>query len=67
MSEHSFTSRTGRRPGEERKESTLRKGIVGDWKNYFDQECIVAFKTEQQGRWNSLLVEMSYEKILNWE
>jgi hypothetical protein len=67
VSEHSFTSRTGRRPGEERKESALRKGIVGDWKNYFDQDCIVAFKTEQRGRWNSLLVEMSYEKMLNWE
>jgi hypothetical protein len=64
---HSFKAKSGRQAGEERKELPMRKGIVGDWRNHFDQECIATFKTAREGRWNRLLVEMGYENTLHWE
>lgn len=63
---NSFEAKSGRKAGEERKGSFLRKGISGDWKNYFDRDCIDKFKHEMEGRWNQLLVEMGYEKTLDW-
>lgn len=63
---HLFKSLTGRNPGKEIKDSAQRKGIVGDWENYFNQDCMEAFKNEREGRWNSLLVEMGYEKDFMW-
>lgn len=63
---HSFKSLTGRNPGEDCQESPNRKGIVGDWRNYFNKDCIAAFKKEKAGYWNHLLVEMGYETNLDW-
>jgi len=33
----------GRQPGQEDPNSHFRKGIVGDWRNHFDQGCIETF------------------------
>lgn len=63
---HSFKCRSRRNPGQENKSSFFRKGIRGDWKNYFDSRCIRAFKTEKGGRWNQLLLDMQYEQIADW-
>ena len=63
---HSFESKSGRKPGQEKKDSFLRKGVVGDWRNYFNEECVIAFRNEKEGRWNRLLVEMGYESSLDW-
>ena len=41
--EFSFERQTGRRAGEENKESFLRKGVVGDWRTYFSPEARVTF------------------------
>jgi hypothetical protein len=67
ITRHSFERNSGRKPGQEQKDSPMRKGIINDWRNYFDQESVEVFKTAHGGRWNRLLLEMGYEKTLDWE
>jgi sulfotransferase 6B1 len=50
------------RPGEANPSSHFRKGIVGDWKNYFGESHRARFK-ELAGHF---LIEMGYEHDLNW-
>jgi lipopolysaccharide transport system ATP-binding protein len=38
-----FEALTGRKPGQEDPSSHARKGIVGDWRNYFDDTLVRAF------------------------
>ena len=52
----------GRKKGEEKIESHFRKGISGDWKNYFTKEHINFFKK----KWGHLLIQLGYEKNNNW-
>lgn len=37
--DYSFSQQAGRQPGEEDSSSFMRKGISGDWKNYFSREA----------------------------
>lgn len=37
LDENSFSTSTGRQPGDEDVKSHRRKGVAGDWKNHFDQ------------------------------
>ncbi|MEM6262745.1 MAG: sulfotransferase domain-containing protein [Bacteroidota bacterium] len=57
----------GRKAGEANDKSFFRKGISGDWLNYFDQEMVEIFKTTHGGRWNQLLVDLGYEENLDWQ
>lgn len=43
-----------------------RKGIAGDWKNYFDDELKQIFKEECNGEWNRTLIKMNYENSSSW-
>jgi hypothetical protein len=52
----------GRARGEEDTSSHFRKGVAGDWKNYFDPETTRHFKD----RYGQLLVDLGYERDLNW-
>ena len=61
-----FKKKTNRKPGHENKNSFFRKGVSGDWRNYFDSECVEFFRNEKQGRWNSILIKMGYENQPNW-
>ncbi|MFG0255954.1 MAG: sulfotransferase domain-containing protein [Rhodopirellula sp. JB053] len=63
---HDFENVARRKVGHEDKNSFLRKGIVGDWRNVFDDSHIEHFKQAHDGRWNQLLVKMGYESALNW-
>lgn len=45
-----------------RRSSTFRKGLIGDWKNYFTSEHKAVFK-ELAGQ---LLIDLGYEDNLDW-
>ncbi|MDJ0599135.1 MAG: sulfotransferase domain-containing protein [Crocosphaera sp.] len=63
LQKHSFKAKAGgRKQGQGNQKSHYRKGISGDWKNYFKEEHIIRFK-EITGE---LLIELGYEKNSNW-
>jgi len=52
----------GRSRGEENNSSHYRKGIHGDWENYFNERL----KKEFKERYGDLLVHLGYEKDRSW-
>lgn len=63
LTKYSFSKLSGgRKPGEENIKNHYRKGISGDWKNYFKPVHNAAFK-DATGR---LLLELDYEKEPDW-
>jgi hypothetical protein len=52
----------GRAAGVENIKSHYRKGVSGDWKNYFSEEHKKIFKEEH----GQLLIDLNYEKDLDW-
>lgn len=59
---YSFKKITNRNPGEEDKRSFIRKGIKGDWNNYFTEQACDVFKSFA----GKELVEIGYEKDNSW-
>ena len=62
VEKYSFEKVSGRKAGEEDRSSFYRKGIVGDWKNYFDErskELIKKYAGEE-------LIMLGYERDLQW-
>src|ERR1700752_104725 len=57
-----FEAVTGRRRGEQDVNAHLRKGIAGDWRNYFTDRV----KTEFKKQYGKLLIDAGYEKNLDW-
>jgi hypothetical protein len=53
----------GRKRGEANLNSEYRKGIIGDWRNYFTDRDKEQFKQSEAGR---LLVELGYERDGSW-
>lgn len=62
LERHSFERKARREKGTENQKSHYRKGVIGDWKNYFTPEL----KEEFKKRYGQLLVELSYEKDDTW-
>lgn len=63
IEENSFRKLSkGRSPGQESSGAFFRKGISGDWKGTFTERDKEVFKEEA----GELLVELGYEKDLNW-
>lgn len=58
----SFESQSKRKKGEYDAKSFLRKGIIGDWKNYFGEEEKSRFKALN----GDLLLELGYEESNTW-
>ena len=59
---HSFEKRTGRKPGAEDVNSHHRKGISGDWQNYFDNRVKSVFKE----KFGDVLIKTNYENSFDW-
>jgi lipopolysaccharide transport system ATP-binding protein len=57
-----FESRAGRKRGTEDAQSHERKGIAGDWRNYFSDAIVNTFKS----RYGELLVATGYESNDRW-
>lgn len=63
VEENSFERKSGgRRPGQADPLAFVRKGIAGDWKNYFSDDDKALFKRVA----GHMLVELGYEKDLRW-
>jgi hypothetical protein len=62
VNEFSFENQSGRKIGEESKNNFLRKGIVGDWRNYFNREACEIFDYYA----GDALVQLNYEKDHEW-
>lgn len=62
VEEFSFARQAGRKPGQENKNSFLRKGIVGDWRNQFSPEACRVFD-EYAGE---ALIKLGYELDHSW-
>lgn len=64
LAENSFEQLSGgRKEGQEDKDNFFRKGVVGDWNNYFSPSNIEVFKECGGGR---ALIEAGYESDNNW-
>ena len=59
---HAFEKRTGRHPGDVNPFSHLRKGLDGDWRNYFDLELGQDF----EATFPRLLADLGYETDPDW-
>ncbi len=62
VAKYSFEAQTGRRPGNEDSQSNKRKGIIGDWRNYFTAEAAKEFN-RLGGR---ALIALDYEADDSW-
>lgn len=62
IDKYSFENQAKRKSGVENKGSFLRKGVSGDWKNYFGIKEKELFKQYS----GNLLIELGYEKNKNW-
>jgi hypothetical protein len=58
----SFVRQSGRQPGEEDRESFMRKGTVGDWRNHFSMEARQVF--DHYG--GDELIRLGYERDRSW-
>ncbi len=59
---HSFKKAVGRQPGDEKKNSHLRKGIAGDWKTKFSRAAREIFDHYA----GDTLIEFGYEPDRSW-
>lgn len=62
IANHSFEKVANRQPGQEKRDRFHRKGIIGDWKNYFNRESAEIFNFYA----GKTLIEIGYEKDSSW-
>lgn len=60
VEKHSFKSRSGRKQGTEKRSDTWRrKGIIGDWENWFTEDMVDRTEDIQEEYWARLKGELS--------
>lgn len=62
VEKYTFSKQANRKPGEEDSSSYLRKGVVGDWVNYFTSESARILDDYLGDR----LIKLGYEKDHSW-
>jgi hypothetical protein len=62
IARQAFQKLAGRSKGQEDQKSHYRKGVAGDWINYLQGANKELFKQ----RWGQLLIDLGYEKDLDW-
>lgn len=62
VEKNSMAKQTGRTPGQEDRSSFVRKGISGDWMNYFNEESSAVFSKYA----SKTLVKLGYEQSEQW-
>ena len=62
LQDYSFERLAGRKRGKEDRLAHYRKGVPGDWRNYFDDTIIAKFKDCT----SDLVLRLGYEKDVNW-
>lgn len=62
VKKNSFEEKAKRARGEESKGNFLRKGVAGDWRNYFTPEAARVFDAYA----GDLLIELGYERDHSW-
>ena len=62
VQKYDFSTLTKRKPGIEQRNSFLRKGIAGDWKNYFSREAREVFNFFG----GKQLIRLGYEQDDSW-
>lgn len=58
----SFEKLTGRKKGQENRNTHLRKGVPGDWANHFSEVHVQQFKD----RYGDLVLKLGYEETPDW-
>ena len=66
IDQRSFASESGRARGTADNAAFLRKGVYGDWRNYFDDELKDLYKSACNGDWKDLLTELGYQSDNDW-
>jgi hypothetical protein len=63
VQQYSFVRKSGgRQPGQEDISHHYRKGVAGDWRNYFTPRVTAAFKE----RYGDMLIQLGYESSKDW-
>ena len=62
VEKYSFQKQSGRLPGNANTNKYLRKGIVGDWKNHFNEKSRSVFADLAGDQ----LIKLGYETNKNW-
>ena len=63
IDQYSFENMSKRKKGQANNSSHTRKGIVGDWRNYFNEQSVTLVKQQL----HDFILELGYETTADWQ